>query len=505
MRALQRAIADPDPVPGLARVSPVAGLDRRSIGFFDVLAQSVAAVAPSAAVTTIPVLTFAVAGGATLPSLAIAAFITLLVASSINVFAKRIAAAGSLYTFVSRGLGIGASFMTGAAMLTGYGFISMFALFGAAHYLGVLMGGAWPGAVIPPWAAAILVVVLAAGYLIVLLGGIRLSTRLTLLIEAASVVAILVLIVILLAATGPDIPFDTISRMTVEPDATAAGVVIAMTAFVGFESASSLGVEAKRPFASVPRALVWTVAAAGALYLLGTLAQLAGFAYLGADLLSTDAPVNVLADGFDAPWIGILLDAIIAMSFFAAAVAATTALVRVLFSMARDGIIPSAFGRTSRGRKTPVIAILAVVPAIVVIPLVLMVVGFDIWQAMNLLLVCAASGYTVGYILVCVAAPLFLWRIGEITVWPTIRALTAAATLTVSLVIYLASMASGEQVIGVILFAAVMLAAGLWFFALRRRHGTLHRIDGVYDVPLSADVLGGAAPDTAAGQAAART
>ena len=79
MTALQGAIAHPVPVPGIRTTSPVAGLDRRSVGAWDVLGQSVAAVAPAAATTTIPVLVAASAGGAALPAVVAATVLALLV------------------------------------------------------------------------------------------------------------------------------------------------------------------------------------------------------------------------------------------------------------------------------------------------------------------------------------------------------------------------------------------------------------------------------------------
>src|SRR6478752_4010424 len=131
--ALSRAIADPTPVDGLPARSPMAGLDRRSLGFVDVLAQSVGAVAPSAAAATCPVLVAARAGSGTLVAFLLAAVLMALVASAVNQFTRRMAATGSLYTFAARGLGERAGFATSAAMIVGYGFVAMFALLGAAY------------------------------------------------------------------------------------------------------------------------------------------------------------------------------------------------------------------------------------------------------------------------------------------------------------------------------------------------------------------------------------
>ncbi|MET0954474.1 MAG: APC family permease, partial [Cryobacterium sp.] len=144
MSALERAIVDPQPVAGIETRSPVDGLNRRSVGFLDVFAQSVSAVAPSAAATTMPLLVAMVAGGATVWALLAAMLLALLVATTVNQFTRRIAATGSLYTFVAHGLGTTASFVTGVALLVGYGFVAMFALGGAGYYLAIVAARFWP-------------------------------------------------------------------------------------------------------------------------------------------------------------------------------------------------------------------------------------------------------------------------------------------------------------------------------------------------------------------------
>ena len=90
MTALERAIARPDPVHDFGARSPLDGLDRRSVGFFDVLAQSVAAVAPAAAATTVVLLVAGISPSATVLSILLAAVLSLLVARTISQFARRV-------------------------------------------------------------------------------------------------------------------------------------------------------------------------------------------------------------------------------------------------------------------------------------------------------------------------------------------------------------------------------------------------------------------------------
>ncbi|MDN3312183.1 APC family permease [Microbacterium oryzae] len=470
----------------VAAASPVDGLARRSVGFVDVLGQSVAALAPSAAAVTIPMLTFAIAGGASAIAVLIAALIALGVVASINVFAKRVAAAGAIYTYVSLGLGRRASLVAGAAMLLGYGLIAIFELFTAAHFIGQAIAG-------PPVMSIIIGVVLGAALLAVLLGGIRLSTRLILLVEVATI-ATLILIVILLLTRLPAGPVD----LAPDPgglDRLVLGVVVSIAAFVGFESAAALGVEAKRPFAAIPRALVWTVAVAGVLFLFVAVAGLIAVDALGLDSVAGDAPFDAIAQLYGARWMAVALDLMIAFSFFAAAVAATTALVRLLFSLSREGALPAALGRTSRRTGVPTVATATCVP-LVVAPVVLRVTGMDVRGAVDTILVAAVGCFVLGYILVCTAVVPFLRRVGELTLRSAAGAMATGLVLVAGMAGFLAIAITSEQAAGVLLLFALLAAAVVALAVLGRRAGDR----GVArDVPLASEVLGGERTLTVAG------
>ncbi|RFA09014.1 hypothetical protein B7R54_07100 [Subtercola boreus] len=491
MTALERAIADPTPVPGIGTTSPVDGLERRSVGFVDVLAQSVSAVAPSAAATTIPLMVAVVAGGSTLWAVAVAMVLSLLIATTVNQFTRRFAATGSLYTYVSKGLGTSTGFVAGTAMLIGYGFISMFALAGAGYYVGIVLGRVWPGVTGNPVFTVALIGAMAVVVLVVIVRGIRLSTRVTLLIETVSVAIILTLIVVLLLQTGPTIDLTAFAVTGTTPANFAVGAVLAVTAFVGFESASTLGVEARRPYASVPRALVWTVIAAGVLYLLATYSQLVGFRALGLDLTSSASPVNELATAYGVEWMGLLLDLSIATSFVACAIASTTALARVLFAMGREGVVASAFGRTHRRFRTPYVAAVVGVAVVALVPMVASAAGSGLWETMQTLILIAAAGYITAYVLTCVAAPVFLHRIGELTPWVAVRAIAAAVLLAAGVVGYLVVEAASTRWFGVLVFVLLMGAGLVYSVVMRRRRPWVHGTIGVHDVPVAADVLGG--------------
>lgn len=489
MTALERAIAQPQPVRAFGATSPLDGLDRRSVGFADVLAQSVSAVAPSAAATTVVVLVAGVSVPAVVISILIAGLLSLLVARTICQFARRLASSGSIYTYTAQGLGPTAGLAAGAAILVGYGVVAMFALFGGAYYLTFLLQAAWPSL---PSAVATLVSLVGEVLVlaVVLVRGIRVSTRVALVVEAISVVIISALLVVLLVRIGPISPGILFPLGDVSLGAIAAGAVIAMTAFVGFESAATLGVEARTPLRTVPRAIVWTVILSLALYALAAVTQVAGFASLGRDLSSSSSPVNELAVAFGLGGWGTLADVGIAASFLACAIASTTALSRVLFTMGREGVVPAALGRTHRRFGTPIGAIAVSVPVITLVPLIAVAAGADLWGAMQATIAIAAAGYIVAYVLVCVAAPFFLRRIGELTIGAAATAGVSALALAGALVAYfVVEGLSGNPGVWISLFLGIA-ATGL--ICWRRRHGAIDvAAVGAYDEPVAAHVLGG--------------
>lgn len=489
MTALSRAIARPTPVAGFGERSPLHGLERRRIGILDLAAQSVSAVAPAAAATTVVLLVAGVAPGMTVAAIAAAAVLSFGVSRTVAQFARRFATAGGLYTYTARGLGTRAGLATGAAIVTGYAAVAMFALLGGAYYSTYLLAGLWPG-LDRPVVAAGAILAQTAIVAFVLVRGIHVSARVALVVEALSVALIIVLLAVLLAHVGPiDLGVVlAVPRTGGEAFAVAAGAVIAVTAFVGFESAATLGVEAVSPLRNVPRAITGTVVISGVLYLLAAITQVAGFDALGADLAASASPMNDLAAASGLGGWGVVADVGIAASFVACAIGSTTALVRVLFSLSRDGVLPARVGRTHARFGTPAAAVSLALPVIAAVPLLLVGGGVDMRDAMHVTLSVGAAGYIVAYILVCLAAPVFLRRIGEATAGAAIVSALAAVALTAALVAFFiddtASGGSSLAVVGVL--AAVFVVV---VFALRRRHGP--GSIGAYDEPVAAQVLGG--------------
>lgn len=477
---------------GFARKSPVEGLARRSVGFFDILAQSLAAVAPTGVAVTFPVIVISQTGGPTLLAALVAIAATLLVAVSINQFARRIAATGSLYTYATKALGPGAGFLTGVALQLGYGFISVFCLVNSARYLQKASGW-WASGPPASWLTIVLLTCLGTAVVALIARGIRVTLRVLLVIEAVTAVVVAVLVGTIFVDLRGELSWSLFDFSSATPANVGAGAAIVMTAFVGFESSASLGAEARRPFSQIPRALVWTVIGAGALYFAAAAATVVAIEASG--VTAADSSAIPLVDSYKADWVSELLNVSVAVSFFACAVASCTALVRVVFSLGREGALPQRLGRTHPRLLTPVAAALVTVPVLMVLPIALVLGGADLVWIINTSLVVATVGYLFGYLLVSLAAPVFLRRIGELTPLPVACSVAAAVTLVLVLGFYLTHQWDNGGRIGLI-GAGAGLVAGVAYYLLwvMPRPAIRDRI-GVYDEPVLDDVLGGADPN----------
>ncbi|MER7556579.1 APC family permease [Nocardioides sp. NPDC126508] len=489
MSALDRAIVDPPRVAGVGERSPMAGLERRTVGFVDVLAQSVGATAPAAAAATLPALIAVRSGHSLLVCLVLAWILVAGVGGAVGQFTRRMAAPGSLYTFVTKGIGPSAGFVTAAGQAVGYAFVAMFGLVGAALSVQTFLASV--GAAASSAAVTGLgVVALGAVCFVVLRRGIRISARVTLVVEVVSVVLLLVLLVTVLSRAGAEALAAPFRAGLPGPDGLVAGTAVAITAFVGFETAASLGREAERPFLTVPRTMRWTLIVVGFAYLLSAYTQEAGGVSFGLQVADNDVALSALSDGAGVPLLGRLLDLGQATSFLACAIASLTALARVVFSLGREGVLPRAVGFTDPLRSTPLGALAVVVPVTVALPLVLLAGGLSPWRAMSVLIAVSAVGYIVAYVLVAVAAPAFLHRIGELTRSVLWGCGAVAVALTGVLGVYLA-VVGGTDPLALSLVGVVVLGGGSGYLYVRMRQPEGFARMGLFDEPISDDLLGG--------------
>ncbi|QHE69979.1 hypothetical protein GFS60_03556 [Rhodococcus sp. WAY2] len=356
---------------------------------------------------------------------------------------------------------------------------------GAASYLAALLGRVGLPAGSPLIAVLAAIVGLLA--LLLMVRGVQLSARIMLAIEVFAIVA---------ASAALVVAFVQSVREGATPSAGGAksgsavgfALLLAITSFVGFESAGTVAREARNPFVAVPRAIRWTPIALGILYVFAAALQLPEPVRQGVDSLPI---VLTLPDtsGAGSSTLSIVMELGISASWFACVLGSTTALSRTLFAMGREGVVPNVFGRTHHRFHTPHVALTATMPVVVAVPVFYLFVSGSSRDVLIGLLAVSAHGYVLAYVLLCVATPAFLRRIGELTRLPVIvGVLTATAMVApVGWAAFSRTYVAGAAT-AVYLFL-MLVGAAVFAIRARRSPGIEERM-GVYDEAVAEDLLG---------------
>ncbi|GBR47723.1 amino acid permease [Gluconobacter roseus] len=191
--------------------------------------------------------------------------------------------------------------------------------------------------------------------------GVRISAFVTVTGVYAEIAGLCVLIVALFFNTrrGLAVTVDTthMSPGMSSSGAFLASMLMAVYVMYGFDSAAELSEETRDPARTAPRAIIRCLLlsfVAGGLVILGTL--MAAPSLSSGELATVGVPyvINAITSGT----IGHILLATVAISVFSATIAIQTSASRVLFSMARDGVLPGAghLAQVSSRTGTPVAA-----------------------------------------------------------------------------------------------------------------------------------------------------
>ena len=307
------------------------GLHAGALGPLETLAQSVSAMAPSTSPSlTIP-LVFALAGNATWFVYLLATGATLLVGFCVSRFARLSASPGSLYTYTARYAAAGLRRYAAWALLLAYLATGASVAGGALYYTNLLSQQFlhWT----PPSLLALVVVCAAAG--LVAYRDVKLSAELMLWIEVCSVS------LICHRPRGHAGPLRTPSRHRSVPRCSGVSLsslgpalVLSMFSFVGFESATTLGGEARNPLRTIPRAVIQCAILAGVFFVLCSYSEVLGFRGESGKLSDTTSPLHLLADKAGVSPLGTGIDFGAFISMVACVLACVTAASRVLMRMA---------------------------------------------------------------------------------------------------------------------------------------------------------------------------
>jgi len=444
------------------------GLRRDALSPMETLAQSVSTIAPTTTpAATIP-LVCALAGNGTWLAYVLATAAILLVALCISRFARYSSSPGSLYTYASMILPPSLGATAAWSLLLAYVATGSSVIGGFYHYANLLLHDA-TGRVASGVFLALLVTAISIG---IAWRDVKISARLMLWIEAVSVTLIMTVIVLVLVRHGLHLDWTQLRLHGMTGSGLRLGLVLALFSFVGFESATTLGAEARNPLKTIPRAVIQSALLAGAIFILCAYTEVLGLRTVGQDLGKSDAPVRVLASVGGVPVLGLLIDIGVLVSMFAGTLACITAAARVLMLMSHNGLAHDSLRTTHARHETPGRAIL-VTGIAAVAPVAVLAArgasGLDVYGWMGSL---ATYGFIVAYALVCVALPRYLRDHGAYRPGAQIIPWVAFTAMLLALIGNLYPVPEGPYGKLPLIYLAYLCAGMVWFVLQRRREAS---------------------------------
>jgi len=435
-----------------AKSSKDYGLRSEVLSPLETLAQSVSTIAPTCTpAATIP-LVCSLAGNGTWLAYVLATVAILLVAWCVGRFARYSSSPGSLYSYANLVLPSWVSSVAAWSLLLAYVGTAASVIGGFYDYFLVFIRR--PGH--HPVLGALLAAVITGVCIWIACRDVKISARLMLWIEVTSVLMIVAVVALVLAHQGFHIDADQLHLRGMTGSGLRLGLVLAIFSFVGFESATTLGAEAKDPLKTIPRAVMQSA--------------VLGFRVAGQDLGTSPAPFHVLSAVGGLPLLGSFIDVGVLFSLFAGSLACITAAARVLLLMSHHGLAHKTFRATHVQHDTPHRALIITGIASVV-PVAFLALrgasGLDIYGWMGSL---ATYGFIVTYGLVSLALPRYLRYNGYLS--PTGRGITLLATLAMVLALIGNLYPVPEGPYGKLPYVYLAyLAAGMLWFAFRRNNG----------------------------------
>ncbi len=443
------------------------GLRAGVLGPLETLAQSVSAMAPSTSASlTIP-LVFALAGNATWFVYLLATGATLLVGFCVSRFARLSASPGSLYSYASDTLPPVFGVVAAWGLLLAYIATGASVAGGALYYAGVLSQQFFHWT--PPALPTLTVVCLAAAF--VAYRDVKLSAELMLWIEVVSVSLILIVLAVMVFRFGFQFDMDQFRLKGVSMAALGPALVLAMFSFVGFESATTLGGEAKEPLKTIPRAVLQCAILAGVFFMLCSYSEVLGFKGESSKLSDSASPLHLLAAKAGISLLGVGIDIGAAVAMFACVLACTTAAARVLMRMAHGALLPAVLERTSKRQGTPGVAVALSAGLMFAATAALSlrgVAGSDMYDWLGSL---SVFGFLTAYALVAAALPFARRALGQHSHW--VAGISVVTVLVMILiVIFDLRSAADENHARIPWIYLGYIAAGVAWYALRRKKMT---------------------------------
>ena len=350
----------------IEKTQPESGrLGAKVLSFPDVIAQSVGFMGPVFTSAFVIPLVVGVAsvtgkgGGIASPlSVLIAGIGVFAIGWIVSSYAKEVRTAGSLYEYVTRGLGERVGTAAGWLYYAGVTVLTAALLLILGGYLQSTIASQFNVNPLPGWAWSLIFLAVVAA---VLYFGVRISTRVQLVLALISIIVVTVFfvsVIVKLGSANSFKPFRPSSSADGWPGILF-GVLYGILLFTGFESSANLAEETPKPHKHIRAAVMSTAGIATVFFVLATYVEVAGFHYslktLGA---AASAPLFALgagksAGGYGGTWIDRVLELVVLFDMLAVGIGCGVSATRGIFTMAEDRRLPRPFAVVSKRRSSP--------------------------------------------------------------------------------------------------------------------------------------------------------
>ena len=398
-------------LPTSPSVGPTGRVELRHnyLSSLENVAQAIGTMGPAATLGTIMPLLISKAGNGTSILFLGILGVFVLISVSINVFASRLASAGSLSAYTQMGLGRWPGTVAGWSYVVALAFIVVSSGVSSAYYFGMVLAR-FTHVPVGALGSGVLVALVIAFAWWPAYRDVKLSTKIMLALEGFSVALILLILSLAMGRTHHWIDHPQLTLEGASFPRMKLGFVLAFMMLAGFESATTFGEEARTATRNIPRSMFLCLLPTALLFVFGIYCMTALSHYRSLALDQTDAPLDLVAQSINLPALGLLSSLGVAISCFGCAVGGLNAGSRVVFSMAREGQLPARFGTVHPVNGTPAAALALFAVLAVVVPAGLLSFGVTMAGAMDYLMQIASFGFIAGYFAVCLAAPFFLAR-----------------------------------------------------------------------------------------------
>jgi amino acid transporter len=331
-----------------------AALKAGEVSLLGAVMTGAAVMAPTASILFGVALVAGVAGSAVPLIFLIAAVGVLATGNTLARFARIWPSAGSFVTFITRVFGSTVGLAVGVAVLLGW----LVAYAAVYVFIGDFLAHDFFGGSRGELTTSLLIIGFVALVLIPVVRGVQLSVRVSLialLVEVALIVVLGFSVLVHGGAHGISLSAFALPDGGLKP--IALGFAITVFLFGGFEQPVPMAEETRNPRRNVPLAVILCIVGIGALYVFASWFLVLAFGD-GAALAQQADPIHAAAARY-APWLAPLVKWILLSSFIGFGVAANTAVSRIVFNTAREGLLPKQLGALHRRHRTPAVAAFA--------------------------------------------------------------------------------------------------------------------------------------------------